>query len=107
MTDHPNALSVPDAIGSAATAQEMVRFWVADNQGVSSLFVGGVGDATKEPGMWGFILADLAKHVVQTMREQAPDGPEAQALFEQIMANFIERLKADPTLSAVVMRSGE
>lgn len=101
MTDHPNSLKVPPAASSASVAQELVRFWIADNQGASSLFVGNA-DPAREPGMWGFILADLVKHVVQTLRTHNPDGPEATALFEEIMANFTERLRHDPHLSAVV-----
>lgn len=107
MTDHPNALAMPAGITPEKAAQEMVRFWVADNQGASSLYVGGTADTSREPGLWGFILADIAKHVVQAMREKNPEGPDAQALFELIMANFIERLKADPQLSAVITRPGD
>ncbi|NBC20154.1 MAG: DUF5076 domain-containing protein [Alphaproteobacteria bacterium] len=104
MSDHPNALKLPDGVTPGDDAQEMLRFWIANNQPASQLFVGGA-DAAREPGMWGFILADIAKHVVQTLRADNPDGPEAQALLEQIMANFIERLKHDPELAAVVTRT--
>ncbi len=104
MSDHPNALKLPDGVVPGDGAQEMLRFWIANNAPASRLFVGGAGSA-QEPGMWGFILADVAKHVIQTLRTYQPDGPDSQALLEQIMANFVERLKHDPELAAVVTRT--
>ncbi len=101
MSNKDNALLIPEAVDGATSAQELVRFWIADNEGASSLKVG-LADPKVEPGMWGFILADIAKHVVQTLRKADPDGPDAQGVFEQIMQNFVERVKHNPELSAVV-----
>ena len=104
MSDHENALKLPAGVTPGDGAQEMLRFWIANNVPASQLFVGGA-ESAREPGMWGFILADIAKHVIQTLRAHDPAGPDAQALLEQIMANFIERLKHDPELAGVVTRT--
>ncbi|WP_158085550.1 DUF5076 domain-containing protein [Henriciella aquimarina] len=104
MSDQHKALSKPGSIPEDAQAQEYVRFWIANNADHASVLVGAAGDAKKEPAMWGFILADIAKQVTKVMREQDPDGPEAQAILEQIMGGMIERLKHAPHLAGTTAK---
>lgn len=99
MSDQLKELSRPEGVESAAKAQEFVRFWIADNKEHVNVLVGTAGDPEKEPAMWGFILADIAKHVTKAMREKSPDGPAAQDIMEQILGGIAERLKHAPELS--------
>ncbi|WP_300392001.1 DUF5076 domain-containing protein [Henriciella sp.] len=102
MSDNQNSLNVPGSIPPDAEAQEFVRFWIANNTDHVSLKVGLAGDPAKEPAMWGFILADIAKQVTKVLREQDPEGPSAQAIMEQIVGGLYERLKHAPNLSGTV-----
>ena len=102
-TNH-TALNKPNSINDNADAQEMIRFWLSENTDHVSLMVGGVEDAAKEAPMWGFILADIAKHVTQALRQTNPDGPDATAIMTQIMDGFAERIKHAPILSGTVQK---
>lgn len=104
MSDQHKSLSKPSSIPEDAAAQEFVRFWIANNTDHVSLMVGSAGDPKKEPAMWGFILADIAKQVTKVMREQNPDGPVAQEIMSQIMGGMTERLKHAPQLSGKTVK---
>ncbi len=100
-TDRIRALDVPGAVEVNGEGLEMVRFWVSGNVDHSSLRVGATGDPPREIAMWGFILADLAKHAVTALRAEYPDGPAPQQVLEQMMGAFAERLKHNPELGQV------
>ena len=99
MSDKHKALAKPATISADDQAQEFIRFWIANNTDHVSLKVGTAGDPAKEPAMWGFILADIAKHVTKVMRQQDPEGPSANELMEQILGGIAERLRHAPELS--------
>lgn len=102
-SDHKE-LSKPGTIRQDAFAQEMIRFWISNNQDHVSLKVGASGDPEKEPPMWGFMLADIAKHVTRELREENPDGPSAQEIMEQILGGIGERLRHAPDLSGTTIK---
>lgn len=104
MTLNPNhhALNPPRAVESSAVAHEMIRFWIADNADHVSLMVGSVEDKSKEPAMWGFILADIAKHVTQCLIQMAPNDKDVTTIMTEIMAGFEERLKNAPVGSGQI-----
>ena len=104
MSDQHKSLAKPASMPDEAQAQEFVRFWIANNTDHVSLLVGSASDPKKEPPMWGFILADIAKHVTKVMREQNPDGPSAQEIMEQILGGIGERLKHAPELSGKTVK---
>lgn len=104
MSTNHTALNKPKSISETADAQEMIRFWLSENVDHVSLMVGAVDDADKEPPMWGFILADIAKHITQAIRQTNPDGPDATAIMTQIMDGFAERIKHAPILSGTVAK---
>ena len=104
MSDNHKPLSKPASIPAEAEAQEYVRFWLANNADHVNVYVGNAGDPEKEPAMWGFILADIAKQVTKVMREQSPDGPPAQDIMGQIMGGMMERLRHSPYLSGKTMK---
>lgn len=107
MSEHTKQLSIPPGATNAQQAQELLRFWVADNQDHAQVFIGAADDPKKEPFMWGFILADTFKHVVSAIRESNPEGPGAQRVAEEMMDAFIDRLKANPQLSSLVTKATE
>ena len=104
MSSEHKELSKPGTIQDDAVAQEMIRFWISNNQDHVSLMIGSSGDPEKEPPMWGFMLADIAKHVTRVLREQNPDGPSAQEIMEQILGGIRERLRHAPNLSGTTIK---
>lgn len=96
------ALDKPKSISADATAQEMVRFWLSENTDHVSLMVGGAANMKEEAPMWGYILADIARHVTKAIRETNPDGPDAKQVMTEIMDGFAERLRQAPELSGGV-----
>ena len=104
MSSEHKELSKPGTIQDDAVAQEMIRFWISNNQDHVSLMIGSSGDPEKEPPMWGFMLADIAKHVTRVLLEQNPDGPSAQEIMEQILGGIGERLRHAPNLSGTTIK---
>ena len=104
MSSEHKELSKPGTIQDDAVAQEMIRFWISNNQDHVSLMISSSGDPEKEPPMWGFMLADIAKHVTRVLREQNPDGPSAQEIMEQILGGIGERLRHVPNLSGTTIK---
>jgi bifunctional DNase/RNase len=107
MTDQHNPLKKPSSVRDDAVAQEMIRFWLQDNTDHVSLMVGGAEDPKTEAPMWGFILADIAKHVTKAMRQTNPDGPSAQDIISDILQGMAERIKHAPELSGSVEKAGD
>lgn len=66
-------LPVPDRVLSAARAAEMLRVWVADGDQVVTLSPAMWAD----PGAWGLLLADLAKHVAAAYEAKGIDRDAA------------------------------
>ena len=51
MSSEHKELSKPGTIQDDAVAQEMIRFWISNNQDHVSLMIGSSGDPEKEPPM--------------------------------------------------------
>ena len=75
-------LPVPHAVTSATQAIEIARIWAADGAQHVSLETG----FWKDPGAWGLMLVDLARHVA-TAYEQTGRGDRTKVL-ERIRTAF-------------------
>lgn len=100
-------LREPPSIQGAETAQEMIRFWIADNQDHVSLRVGEAAKPETEPTMWGFILGDIAKHVTDAFKELHPEGPEKDAIIKEIVTGFLNRIQFGPKSPGTVEKMGD
>lgn len=60
-------LLIPDAAKRDPKSLELLRVWIADNNQHVSLRTG-VWD---DPAEWGLMLADLARHIVNTYEQDA------------------------------------
>ncbi len=67
------ALPIPEKVLSAQQSAEMARIWVADNEQVVTLNP----NLWSDPGAWGLMLVDLAKHVANAYAAQGFDANEA------------------------------
>jgi len=56
---HPNELAVPASAVADPKGVEIARIWAAGGKQVVTLRA----DIWKDPGAWGIMLVDLAKHV--------------------------------------------
>ena len=90
MSTEKRELKSPPSVEGADIAQEMIRFWIADNTDHVSLRVGEAADPATEPTMWGFILGDIAKHVTDAFKDHHPDGPEKEEIIKEIVTGFLE-----------------
>ncbi|MEM9939159.1 MAG: DUF5076 domain-containing protein [Pseudomonadota bacterium] len=95
-------LDVPPEVMLDNDAIEFVRFWVANNEDHVSLFIGAFDPPEDEPRMWGYIMADVAKHAVRGMMQDDPGRGTPEELMAQIEAGFFERLKQNPDLSGML-----
>jgi hypothetical protein len=76
-------LTIPEAARQDAASVEVLRVWIANHRQHVSLQMG----AWEDPGAWGILLADLARHVVNAYeQEQAVDSTDVlariRALFD-------------------------
>jgi len=58
-------LLIPEAAKRDPQSLELLRVWVADNNQHVSLRVG----VWNDPAAWGLMLADLARHIVNTYEQ--------------------------------------
>jgi hypothetical protein len=77
-----NELPIPDAAKSDSQSLEILRLWVA-NKGQHVSLRSGVWD---DPAAWGVMLADLARHIVNSYGQTAVD--ERRATLERIKLGF-------------------
>lgn len=68
-------LPIPDAVRTADRALEMARIWVADGDQYVVLSP----TLWKDPGAWGLMLVDLARHVASAYQAQGSDRGETLA----------------------------
>jgi hypothetical protein len=87
-----NELDIPDGVTEAKDATELIRFWVANGEDFVSLRPG-VFAPEHEPGHWGMIIADIAKHAVRAMTQNDP-SLNTEDLFREIEDGFMGRLEA-------------
>ena len=105
MSTEKRELKVPPSLPEDEHGREMVRFWIAGNTDHVSLRVGDVEDPSKEPTMWGFILADIAKHVTDAFKDLHPDGPDKDAIMKELFAGFMNRMQYGPKSPGTVERT--
>jgi hypothetical protein len=55
-------LTIPDVVARDSKSFEILRVWVADHNQHVSLRTG----VWEDPAAWGLMLADLARHIVNT-----------------------------------------
>jgi Domain of unknown function (DUF5076) len=66
-------LAVPGEVAAAAEAVEVLRAWVANG----GLICAVRPTTWKDPGAWGIVLADAARHVANAIRDEVGDEPSA------------------------------
>ncbi len=54
-------LPIPEAVAAARRKREMARIWIADGHQIATLSA----NLWDDPGAWGLMLVDLAKHVAK------------------------------------------
>jgi hypothetical protein len=91
-------LDIPEGVDPEHNPSELIRFWVSGGIDHVSLLVGTFQPAGDEPRMWGWILADIAKHVVRALRQENPNSGSVEELVAQIEAGFGERISLNPDL---------
>jgi hypothetical protein len=56
-----NELPVPSVVSGARRSMEMARIWIADGHQVVALSP----NLWSDPGAWGLMLVDIARHIPQ------------------------------------------
>ncbi|MEM8993173.1 MAG: DUF5076 domain-containing protein [Acidobacteriota bacterium] len=77
-------LEPPSAIEEAEEAIEVLRAWVADEHLQATLDP----MAFESPGVWGSLLADLARHVANTWAQS--DGGHPAEIYGEIVQAFVD-----------------
>lgn len=95
-------LNIPFEMPTTGNPMEFVRFWIAHNSEYVSMKIGAFEPAENEPQMWGFIIADIAKHAARGMVQVDETRGDARDLIAKIEAAFYERLKQDPEFAGVL-----
>jgi hypothetical protein len=54
-----NSIPIPNIVEQSSKNEEILRVWIADNQQIVALS----DKLWKDPGVWGIMLVDLARHV--------------------------------------------
>ncbi len=75
-------LEIPQAVTADAHAFEILRVWIASNQQQVSLRSG----VWEDPAAWGIMLADLARHVAESYRQE--DGRDVASTLARIKAGI-------------------
>jgi hypothetical protein len=86
MSDLEGQLDIPQGAALHPEAFEVLRLWVAGDQEQVSLRAG----VWQDPGAWGPILADLARHAARA-ESQSGAGDEAE-LLARIVYGFESEL---------------
>jgi len=88
MSDSFRELPIPPAAEGDPKSGEMLRAWIA-NGGLHCSLNPNVWD---NPGHWGILLADLARHVANATHESS--AADKSATIERIRAAFAAELDA-------------
>jgi hypothetical protein len=84
MSDEPESASEP------AGGVELLRAWLVDGELHCRL----QSRAFRDPGDWGAVLADVAGHIAEALREQ--DGLALDSTLQRIREVFEEELREPP-----------
>ena len=76
-----NALPIPDAVSKANRSMEMARIWIADGHQVVALSP----NLWSDPGSWGLIFVDMARHL---SKQYAEAGKSEAEVLSRIRAAF-------------------
>lgn len=74
-------LPIPESAVAASQKAEIVRIWIADGDQVVTLSP----RMWDDPGAWGLMLVDLAKHVALAYEAKGLSGTEALARIRAAM----------------------
>ena len=74
-------LPVPDEVYSAEQKAEMARIWVADGEQIVVISP----RMWDDPGAWGLMLVDMAKHIAQAYQAKGYYPPDALAKIKSAM----------------------
>lgn len=74
-------LPIPDSVIAASEKAEMARIWLADGDQVVTLS----SRLWDDPGAWGLMLVDLAKHVAHAYEARGFSAPDALAKIKSAM----------------------
>jgi hypothetical protein len=78
----PNELPIPDAAKSSLAAIELARVWVASGAQHVSIAT----EIWEDPGAWGIVLVDLARHVANSY--SATHGRDPRQTLSRIKEVF-------------------
>lgn len=74
-------LEVPEVVLHAAEKSELARVWLADGSQVVVISE----RLWSDPGVWGIMLVDLAKHVAQAYAQRGTSGELALKKIREAM----------------------
>lgn len=74
-------LPVPSSIEGCEKAMEIARIWIADGDQHIVLSP----NLWSDPGAWGLMLVDLARHIANAYAEQGHDGSAALSKIREAM----------------------
>ena len=87
-------LPVPAAAMFAPDAQEILRFWVANQGAHVSIHAATPDNLPKgdEGIFWGIILADIARHASNALRQSGVSRLDEDRLMTQMTKTFLDEL---------------
>lgn len=95
MTRCFSELDPPVEALAAKDAQEVLRFWIADGIDHLALRINAVRSADGEyhgAEIWGSLLADVARHVVNAFEQDFDNKGSQEELYAYLYKGFNERL---------------
>ncbi len=84
---------------------EFARVWLGGGMAHVSLNIGGMGDdADQEARQWGWILADIAAHVVRGMQQNEIDAKNSDVILALIEQGFKEQLSEGSAITGSLVQ---
>jgi hypothetical protein len=83
-----NQLAIPDVAARDPRSFEILRVWIADDNQQISLRAG----VWEDPAAWGLMLADLARHIVNTYQPAA--AQDREQILNRIKLGFEVELQS-------------
>ncbi|MGJ8559951.1 MAG: DUF5076 domain-containing protein [Litorimonas sp.] len=110
MTDDIEELEVPPEVVDAEWAVEVLRFWIADGVDHLSLKIDAINQGEgghHGASVWGSILADIARHVVNACSQDVNNEANREQLLAMIERGFYERIEEKFDASVVGSLKGK
>jgi hypothetical protein len=95
VTDNVQELDLPPEVLDADWATEILRFWIADGVDYLSRRINAVqqeGGEHHGASIWGSILADITRHVVNAFSQDVENGVSREQILALIERGYAERL---------------